>query len=342
MILELVSQEIQLKQVTGNEYAGPCPWCGGTDRLHIWPEDDRWKCLGYDEGRNGCGKGGDAIQWLRDKRGLTFQDAADLVGKPTGDHSTGILHHSTVAPTLKAPEPVDHPTGRWQDRAWSFLNWTQEQMDTESGGKAEHWLAMRGLNASTVHQAGIGYCPEDTYTDRAGWGLEPEASRYGKLKRVWTPRGIVIPWTFGGHIWRIRFRRPLTCAQAAKGEAKYIQLPGSANGLYGARELATGKAAVLVESELDALLLKQEAGDLCVAVATGGTAGARRAKWIGMLATAPRVLIAYDADEAGERAAQWWKGTLPNGRIWRPLWGDQTDMLKDGANLRDWLTEGLK
>ena len=147
MILELISQEVQLKKVTGNEYAGPCPWCGGTDRLHVWPEDDSYKCLGYDEGRNGCGQHGDSIQWLRDRRGLSFQDAAAVVGKPI--QSTGNLHPSTkIAPAIYAPEPVDTPLDKWQDKAWAFLNWAQGEMDTEAGNKAEYWLTQRGLNAA--------------------------------------------------------------------------------------------------------------------------------------------------------------------------------------------------
>jgi len=339
MILELIERDVELKKVTPKEYAGPCPWCGGTDRLHVWPDSDTYKCLGYDEGRAGCGKQGDPIQWLRDKRGLTFVEAAAQVGKIIEPRKDG----SKATPALRPPENVEHPAGLWQDKAWELLNFAQDEMDSERGAKAENWLAMRGLNHDTIHQAGIGYWPTDTYGERADWGLEKETNANGKLKKVWTPRGIVIPWIFRGYIWRIRFRRPLTDDQVAKGEAKYIQLPGCSNGLYGASELTPGCRAVLVESELDALLLRQEAGHLCIPVATGGTGGARRAKWMAMLAQCERVLIAYDADEAGQKAAAWWADTLKeNGRIWRPLWGDQTDMVKGGADLALWVGEGLK
>jgi len=341
MLLDLISQDVELRKVTADEWAGPCPWCGGTDRLHMWERDQRWKCLGFDEGRNGCGRHGDAIQWLRDHRGLSFLEAAAITGKSLNGHSSGGLRQSATQ-IVRPPEIVDQPVGAWQDKAWDFLTFAQDELDSERGGKAEFWLAQRGIDARTARQAGIGYWPMDTYADRADWGLEPDTNSKGKPKRVWCPRGIVIPWTFGGYIWRIRFRRPLTGSQVAKGEDKYIQLPGSSNGLYGAGDVARGLPVVLVESELDALLLQQEAGDICTPVATGGTGGARRPKWIGMLAAVERVLIAYDADEPGEKAAQWWKAALPNGRIWRPLWGDQTDMMTDGADLALWVSEGLK
>lgn len=33
---------VHLKQVGNGEWAGPCPWCGGTDRFHIWQEGNFW------------------------------------------------------------------------------------------------------------------------------------------------------------------------------------------------------------------------------------------------------------------------------------------------------------
>ena len=132
MLLELIQVDAQLKKITSTEWAGPCPWCGGTDRLHVWPEDNRWKCLGYEEGRNGCGRHGDSIQWLRDHRHMSFQDAAALAG---GRVTSNPAQPKPPA-VLQAPEGTAAPTGLWAERAWAFLQYAHEQMDGEFGNRA--------------------------------------------------------------------------------------------------------------------------------------------------------------------------------------------------------------
>ncbi|MFN8464021.1 MAG: hypothetical protein U0X20_00660 [Caldilineaceae bacterium] len=72
----------------------------------------------------------------------------------------------------------------------------------------------------------------------------------------------------------------------------------------------------------------QEAGDLVAAAATGSTAGGRREPWIGRPAAASCVLLAFDCDAngAGDMAATWWLGMLPNAVRWRPLLHDVNAM----------------
>ena len=97
----------------------------------------------------------------------------------------------------------------------------------------------------------------------------------------------------------------------------------------------------MVEGELDALTIEQEAGDLVTAVATGATGGARRMHWLARLALCSVVLVAYDADAAGEAAAGYWLEVLDNGRRWRPYWEDVNAMAQDGADVRAWVAVGV-
>ena len=71
----------------GGEYSGPCPICRqgkgrpcGTDRFKVWPQAQRWACLGAKYGRSGCDRSGDAIQYLRERDGLSFRAACDRLG----------------------------------------------------------------------------------------------------------------------------------------------------------------------------------------------------------------------------------------------------------------------
>jgi len=52
---------IELKRVSRDEYAGPCPWCGGTDRFHVWEKGNYW-CR---PGPGHCGAKG----WVSDLEG---------------------------------------------------------------------------------------------------------------------------------------------------------------------------------------------------------------------------------------------------------------------------------
>jgi len=62
---------------------------------------------------------------------------------------------------------------------------------------------------------------------------------------------------------------------------------------------------------------------------------------VGRLATASRVLVAFDTDKAGEDAARWWLDVLDNAQRWRPTWRDASQMAQDGADLRAWVAAAL-
>jgi energy-coupling factor transporter ATP-binding protein EcfA2 len=87
MILSLLQADgFQLKKKTSNEFCGPCPRCGGTDRFLVWPNQDgggRFHCL------RGCDWRGDSIEYLRTYRKLTFQEAAQILGKPINNKDNG-------------------------------------------------------------------------------------------------------------------------------------------------------------------------------------------------------------------------------------------------------------
>ena len=298
----------------------------------MWPDAGRWACLGPAAGRSGCDLGGDAIQYLRERDGLSYQEACGQLGitphldvngrgmRSAKNWTAGVLacspagHHApTVAIPLTPPNPA------WQGRAAAWSARCATLLWCEEGSKARAYLHGRGLYDGVLRACNVGYNPTDAYEDHAHWGLpQPEAGHH----RIWLPRGITFPWTIGGALWRLNIRRPLTPAQIAAGEAKYIGPAGFANGLYNADalagRLAYDRPVVLVEGELDALTVAQACGTGIAAVATGSTAGARRNEWIARLAQASVVLLAFDVDVddngAGDKAAAWWQQRLPRAR----------------------------
>jgi hypothetical protein len=76
-ILEVARRYVRLKRIATNEWAGPCPVCGGRDRFGVNARKRLWNC-------RGCGMGGDVISLAQYAGGLTFAEAiATLCGNPS-------------------------------------------------------------------------------------------------------------------------------------------------------------------------------------------------------------------------------------------------------------------
>ena len=325
----------------GGEYAGPCPICGqGRDRFRVQPEGPdggRWYCRVC-----GDGKWHDSIDLVQRRNGLDFAGAVAML--TNGQAAASSLPSPTAAASPMTP--TEAPGQAWQTSARAFCDEARQRLWSEAGAQALAGLRARGLSDETIQAAGLGYNDHDRRQARAAWGLPDELTKNGKPKGVWLPRGVVIPWQIGGELWRVNIRRPAEDlardrARGIEDPSKYIGPGGFGNGLYNADGLQPGCAAVLVEGEIDALTIAQHAGGLAVAVATGSTAGSRRARWLARLALAKTVLVAYDADTPGQTAAAYWLGALPGARRWRPYWSDANQMAQDGADLRQWLAIGL-
>jgi DNA primase len=308
----------------GGEYAGPCPLCGGRDRLRVWPDHPggkggQWWC-------RQCGKGGDLPALLVELGKLTPAEAGRM-RRGDGRALVGTSAPANRPPTPRNPGRLAAPGPEWQRAARAFVTKCAAELWAPSGAQALAWLQGRGLADDTIRAAGLGYNPQDQHQPRATWGLADN-------KPIWLPRGVVIPWWISGDLWRVNIRRP-------QGEPKYFSAAGFTVGLYNADALTTDKPAILVEGEIDALTVGQAAGDLAAPVATGSTGSGRRPRWIAALAACPLVLVAYDADDAGESAAAWWVGVLANSRRWRPLWQDANAMAQAGADVRGWVLAAL-
>jgi len=318
-LLQLIQRDTNLKRAAstnGGEYAGACPFCGGTDRFRVWPNQDtpRYWC-------RQCNAQGDAINYLQQRDNLSFHEACEELSIHTDNTYTSHTHRPkdamnidyTDCPAFKEPE--------WQTCATVFIRCTKEILHQTIGIDARNYLLARGITLNTMHSANLGYNPFDR---REEWGSLP----------VWLPQGIVIPWQISNRFERINIRRP-------SGTPKYINAKGSANTLYQHDRISFQKRVIMVEGEFDVLLLGSyiDTSQYCV-VATGSTAGGRFLEFATRLYQTQQVILAFDNDEAGEKASQWWQSKLPQNTIrLRPTHKDITDMFLAGENLADWLAQ---
>lgn len=344
----------------GGEYQGPCPWCGGTDRFHVWPEQGqiikdgrtvavpgRYWCR---PGLGHCGRSGDAIQFMIDFYQLSYKEACARLGQHV-DPVEQRRHPTRKMETRAVWDPCEKksPEGMWCEQAKKFVLDCFDAIFTDE--PAREYLAGRGISDDTLLTFGLGWNPGTTtkqgkrwgvFKKRESWGLLPEMdSKTGKAKVLWLPVGWVIPYIVGGHVVRIRIRQ----TDGAEFGPRYYVVPGSFSApmVIPPRRVGYRDVYVIVEAELDAILIAQEAGDLCGVIALGSASTRPDRSAAEKLSKAAHIINALDADGAGaQETGKWWAEHYPDAVRWPvPEGKDPGDYYKAGGNIREWITEGL-
>ena len=124
-------------------------------------------------------------------------------------------------------------------------------------------VLQRGLSLDSIKKNQLGWNPVQAFYRRADWGLEEMEER----QWVCLPAGIVIPIFEGKDIRKLKIRK----SEWKEGDfyGKYYEVPGSSNMLpiFGS---PSNEIVIIVEAEFDAMLVLQEAGDLCACIVLGG------------------------------------------------------------------------
>lgn len=312
----------------GGEYHSPCPGCGGRDRFCIWPEQGeggRYWC-------RQCECNGDTIQYCRDFFGLSFKEACLKAGV-TKDYQPIVY-----TPSVQAfrPEPSLLPSAEWCTAAESFTMGCQRNLKKNPSAIAE--LSKRGLVEDTIIGLKLGWNPVDIWDKKSDWGIAGEPQD-GRTPKQWLPKGWVIPvYNAEGKVIKLKVRR----ADWRHDDRfpKYVEISGSQRqfAVFGDKTLSI----VLVEAEFDAMLIHQEAGDICSAVALGGAGKKPDREIHQFLKSAKRVLFSLDFDEAGRKAYLFWRKNYQNLAPWLVPYGKSPEeACSNGVNLRQWIKEGL-
>lgn len=327
----------------GGEYCSPCPFCkDGDDRFLLWPNRPN-KDGSYQGGRYQCPRHcknhGDAIEFLKVFHGMKYPEACarlKLTPKPR--------NFSTEPRPVPKPLIAADPPLLWQEKAGSFANWAHEQL--MRCHQAKQQILRRGLTEESIKRFKIGFNPGndrgwDFYRHREEWGLEPQLKEDGKQRKLWLPKGFTVP-TFSSDdsVVKVKVRR----SAWHKGDKlpKYVEVSGSkqAPSVYGDITL---EVALVLESELDALLVQQEASDLVFCVALGGNTKSLDFHTDKLLRNTRTILFCPDFDQGGAAAWQKWKRHFPHThRILTPEGKAPGDAFSHGINLRDWVGEAIK
>src|SRR5690606_7205059 len=116
IIITLLTQDhVKLNRVSNKDksfYKSPCPFCGGTDRFHIWSNQGnggRWWC-------RQCKQYGDAIDYLQLKHSFTFPEAKQYLEQ----HFNLQFSSQPEKNSLKHDLVIERQV--WQNKAFQFIN----------------------------------------------------------------------------------------------------------------------------------------------------------------------------------------------------------------------------
>lgn len=329
----------------GGEYCSPCPRCGGNDRFIIQPNHNggRYFCRQKDS----CGTSGDAIQFLIDFQNMSFREAAAQVGKQLEDrpYNPSRRRHSPPreeAPEMQACEKLE-PVERWRRQAAAQVGAAHKALLKNE--ERLKWLAARGLDIEAVERFKLGWIEDGIFEPLADWGLPMEKNLKGNDKKVWLPKGYLIPqWNLEGHLTMLQVRLDELLPDS---DMRYYPVKGSTvtpMTIPPEPSLPPGRTAwVPVESRLDAMLIAHHAGDLVGTMALGNNSANPDPEAMPLLDASPLILNSLDFDEAGESSFEKWARRFKTAKRWPvPEGKDPGEYTQDhNGDIREWILAGL-
>ncbi|MDD3192932.1 MAG: DNA primase [Oscillospiraceae bacterium] len=294
-IEDVIGSYVNVKR-RGRNLVGLCPFHSEkTPSFTVYPDSQSFYCFG-------CGAGGDVVTFVRRMENLDYIEAVKLLAQRAGLAMPEDGYDDSFAKLKTRILEINRETARFY----------HQSLVSPAGKKGLDYLRERGLSDSTIRHFGLGYAPESwdaAIKHLLGKGFRVDelvaatiavkssrGSYYDQFRgRVIFPiidiRGNVI--AFGGRI------------MDGKGP-KYLNSPDTpvfkkSRNLFALNFAKSAKepALILAEGYMDVVALHQ--AGFTNAVATLGTSlTAEQARMISQYAG--EVVIAYDADGAGQKA----------------------------------------
>ncbi len=338
-LMRLVESHGIILKKHGKDYLGRCPFHNDkTPSLVISPEKNLWHCLGA------CNEGGSVIDWVMKKEGVSFRHAVDLLKNDDVQGSTNATGGTTpgmeeversrkleprkpgaalslaadVADTKAKPVKDSGPpkldaallaTADEQALLTRVIDFYHETL--KQSPEALAYLDSRGLHdVELINTFKLGYANRSL-----AYRLPPKQVKAGaEIRRQLQAIGLyrasghehfngslVIPvMSSEGNVTEVYARKLLN--NLRKGTPKHLYLPGPHQGVFNPVCFSQPEI-ILCESLIDALTFWR--WGFRNVTTSYGTAGFTDALFKALTGNnIARVLIAYDRDEAGNRAAE--------------------------------------
>lgn len=300
-IVDLVGEYVRLERKSASNLFGLCPFHQEkTPSFSVTPDKQIFYCFG-------CEKGGNAVKFIQEIEHLSFPEAIRFLAA-----RANIEIPENEDP--KVDERRKHQKRLSQCMLEAARYFYRALYSPEGKAAQDYMLKKRGLSPSTLTKFGVGYSGSDwdglsryLYSKRfkaeeiLQCGLAKRSQKDGKLYDLFRDR-VMIP-IFDTHGGLVAFGgRILT-----QDEPKYLNSPETELykksqvlfALNFARKSREG-LLLLTEGYMDTISLHEAGCDF--AVASLGTAlTTQQIRMLGQFGR--RVVIAYDSDDAGQRAA---------------------------------------
>ena len=299
-LVAVVEQYVRLDKRSGSNFFGLCPFHSeDTPSFSVSPAKQIYYCFG-------CHKGGNVIHFIMDIEKCNYPQAIQLLAERAG---------------IQLPESDDESYRQRSELNKSLMAISLEaaryyyhNLTGEAGLPGRQYLQQRGITVSTARKFGLGYASEDwdglyRHMQEHQFNDEELLLKSGLFKRGKT-----------GHLYdlfRHRLMFPILDVMGRvvafggrvldESQPKYINSPESpiytkGRHLYGMNLAKNSRQPnlIMVEGYMDALALHQAGVDN--AVASLGTALTENQAQL-LRKFTETVIIAYDADAAGQAAA---------------------------------------
>jgi len=294
-IVDLVGQVVKLKR-SGKNWTGLCPFHGDKKpSFSVSEASGNYRCWS-------CGEHGDIFTWVMKTRNVDFVDALKMLADQAGV-------------TLKSRRPEDKEAKHSRQAAMAFaLDFFKNELKRSAPARA--YCEQRGLDEETLMTWEIGYAPD------VGEALAVQLRKNGYKLDECKELFLVDQDASGGYYDRFRGRLMFAIRDERSelvgfggrilgdGHPKYINsgdtpLFRKSRVLYGlhraGNHMRNGEPAVLCEGYLDVIACHRSGVPTAVA-SLGTSLTDQHAKLIHRYTES--VVILYDSDPAGEKAAQ--------------------------------------
>ena len=298
-MVAVVSEHVGLKRV-GRRYQGLCPFhAEKTASFSVNPELGLYHCFG-------CGAGGDAIQFIREIEHLDFATAVERLAA-----KAGVTLRYDDANVTKDRQRRDRLV---EAMAAAVAFYHRILLDDPGAGVARKYLRSRGIDGEVARAFSIGWSP-DRYD---GLSLQLQQQKFARQDLVDAGLSFVNRVNKLQDFFRSRVMFPIFDVRsdpgafggrALEGGPKYQNSPESpiyqkSRVLYGLNwakpDIVAKSEAVICEGYTDVIAFF--GAGVPRAVATCGTALAEDHVRV-LRNFAPNLVLAYDADDAGQNAA---------------------------------------
>jgi DNA primase len=295
-VIERLKRELSLERLVeasgielkrhGADLIGRCPLHDDkTPSLVISPKKNLWHCLGA------CQRGGSVIDWVMATREVSFRHAVEIL--------SGGAPAATVLPSPVVADADDRELLR------QVVLYYHETL--KKSPEALGYLEQRGLNqAEAIDTFCLGFANRTLGYRLPGRAARERLQTLGLIRESGHEHfngSLVVP-ILGedGSVLGMYGRKVTPESKLRKGTPLHLYLPGPHRGVFNPAGLRASKTVILCEAIIDALTFWC-AGFRNV-TASYGVEGFT-ADHLGAFGhhDIERVLIAYDRDDAGERAA---------------------------------------